>query len=78
MPTSYCSFDAAAWTNGSAFVTRSARLEVPSERSHRVTLWMIAVGTAIASGPPRRSQRARQRTGLLPWVLASKRAVGHG
>ena len=30
----------------------------------------IAVGTAVAGGPPRRSRRARQRTGLLPWVLA--------
>ena len=40
--------------------------------------WLIAVGTAVAGGPPHRSQRARQRTGLLPWVLASKRAWGQG
>ncbi len=39
---------------------------------------LIAVGTAVAGGPPRRSQRARQRTGLLPWVLASKRTFGQG
>src|SRR3954470_13537684 len=39
---------------------------------------VMAVGTAVAGGPPRRSRRARQRTGLLPWVLASKRALGKG
>jgi hypothetical protein len=38
----------------------------------------IAVGTAVANGPPHRSQRARQRTGLLPRVRASKRWLGQG
>jgi hypothetical protein len=38
----------------------------------------IAVGTVVASGPPHRSQRARQRTGLLSWVWASKRRLGQG
>ena len=40
----------------------------------------IAVGTAVAGGPPHRSQRARQRTGLLPWVWrrSARRARGAG
>ena len=38
----------------------------------------IAVGTAVVSGPPHGSQRARQRTGLLPRVLASKLWFGQG
>ena len=38
----------------------------------------IAVGTPVARRPPHRSQRARQRTGLLPRVLASKRTAGQG
>jgi len=44
----------------------------------RAKIPAIAVGTAVAGGPPHGSQRARQRTGLLPWVLASKRASGQG
>ena len=36
---------------------------------------MIAVGTAVANRPPRRSQRERRLTGLLPWVMASKLAA---
>lgn len=35
-----------------------------------IMLGALAVGTAVAGGPPHRSRRARQRTGLLPWVLA--------
>jgi hypothetical protein len=38
----------------------------------------IAVGTPVARRPPHGSQRARQRTGLFPWVLASKRTLGQG
>jgi len=38
----------------------------------------IAVGTTVTSSPPHGSQRARQRTGLFPWVLASKRTFGQG
>jgi len=44
-----------------------------------MTYWSIAVGTALTGGPPRRSQRAEDyRTGLLPRVLASKRATPDG
>ena len=40
---------------------------------------MIAVGTALASGPPHHNPSVRDyRTGLLPWILASNRASGKG
>ena len=49
----------------------------PTLRRHAYMTW-IAVGTTVTSGPPHRSQRARQRTGLFLWVLASKRTFGQG
>ena len=45
--------------------------------ARRLDLVRVAVGTALAGGPPRRSQRAGYCTGLLPWMVA-KRACGNG
>ena len=56
--------------------THSATVGTPGTRSR--TPRAIAAATGVAGGPPRRSRRARQRTGLLPRVLASKRVWGQG
>ena len=59
----------------------AAALSAPSScppTSSRARSRAIAVGTPVARRPPHRSQRARQRTGLLPRVLASKRTAGQG
>ena len=78
---------AAIWSRlmGTPGVRRSVAIgidqrTVPTARSGRPERrsTAIAVGTAVAGGPPHRSQRARQRTGLLPWVRASKRRLGQG
>jgi hypothetical protein len=43
------------------------------------TLLLVAVGTALAGGPPRTDPSVRNsRTGLLPQVLVAKRTSGKG
>ncbi len=38
----------------------------------------VAVGTGLAAGPRTDPGVRHYRTGLLPWVLASKRTFGYG
>ena len=78
--------DDSAWiwdvADGSLLLELSPPGRRPPHFGPRTLAWSsdgkIAVGTAVAGGPPHRSQRALQRTGLLPWVRPSNRASGQG